>query len=157
MAGAVLTQPSAATRTIANVSEIERFELAWQALFVPAGRVGVFDRCGEEGIRPPPAQISARAFAAVARLIGDYLMPMAEPVYAAMLARWIISTHPAERHVRHLQREMRLQGLRSAEQIRAAAGMLVEADWLREPTRGNEFGQRGRIAYAVNPRLWAAE
>jgi hypothetical protein len=68
-----------------------------------------------------------------------------------MLARWIISTHPAELHVRHLQRDVRLQGLRTAEQIRAAAGVLVEADWLREPEPGTEFGQRGRIAYAVNP------
>jgi hypothetical protein len=46
-----------------------------------------------------------------------------------------------------------LQGLRTAEQIRAAAGVLVEADWLREPEPGVAFGQRGRIAYAVNPRL----
>ena len=36
-------------------------------------------------------------------------------------------------------------GLRSAEQIRAAADALVEADWLRPPTPGNEFGQRGRV------------
>ena len=123
--------------------------------------------CGEEGIRPPPAQISARGFAAAARLIGDYFMPMAVRVYgdaaaserdraAAMLARWIISARPAELHVRHLQRDVRLQGLRTAEQIRAAAGMLIEADWLREPALGNKFGQRRRIAYAVNPWLWVA-
>jgi hypothetical protein len=94
-------------------------------------------------------------------------MPMAERVYgdaavserdraAAMLARWIISARPVELHVRHLQRDVRLQGLRTAEQIRAAAGMLVEADWLRKPVPGNEFGHRGRIAHAVNPRLWEA-
>ena len=88
--------------------------------------------CGEEGATPPPAQISARAFAAAAHLIGDYFMPMAERVYgdaaatereraAAILARWIVSTHPAELHARHLQRDVRLQGLRTAEQIRAAA------------------------------------
>jgi hypothetical protein len=46
--------------------------------------------------------------------------------------------------------------LRTAEQIRAAADVLVEADWLRAPARGEEFGQRGRIAYSVNPRLWEA-
>jgi len=39
---------------------------------------------------------------------------------------------------------------------RVAAGILVEADWLREPAAGDEFGPRGRIAYAVNPRLWEA-
>lgn len=65
--------------------------------------------------------------------------------------------HPAALHVRHLQRKVRLPGLRTAEQIRAAAGALVEADWLRDPAPGNEFGQRGRIAYAVNPRLWEVE
>ena len=75
---------------------------------------------------------------------------------AAILARWIISTHPAELHVRHLQRDVRLHGLRTSEQIRAAADMLVEADWLRMPVKGSEFGQRGRIAHAVNPRLWEA-
>ena len=51
---------------------------------------------------PPPAQISARAFAAAAVLIDDYFMPMAEWIYgdaaatdperrAATSARWIVS------------------------------------------------------------------
>jgi len=121
--------------------------------------------CAEDGMAPSPAQISARAFAAAALLIGDYFMPMAERVYgdataterergAATLARWITSMRPTELHVRHLQREVRLPGLRTAEQIRAAADVLVEADWLRPPARGDEFGQRGRIAYGVSPRLW---
>jgi hypothetical protein len=103
-----------------------------------------------------------------AALIGDYFMPMAERVYgdaaaseweraAAVLARWIITARPAELHVRHLQREVRLAGLHMAEQIRAAASVLVEADWLRDPAPGAAFGQRGRIAYAVNPRLWEVE
>jgi hypothetical protein len=35
--------------------------------------------------------------------------------------------------------------------------ILVEADWLRDPATGNEFGQRVRIGYAVNPRLWEVE
>jgi hypothetical protein len=69
------------------------------------------------------------------------------------LARWIITAHPAELHVRRLQRDVRLPGLRTAAQIREAARVLVEADWLREPAPGTAFGQRGRIAYAVNPRL----
>jgi len=121
--------------------------------------------CGEDGMAPPPARISPLAFAAAALLIGDYFMSMAERVYgdaaaterdrgAATLARWIKNTRPAELHVRHLQREVRLPGLRTAEQIRATAEALVEADWLRPPAAGTEFGQRGRIAYAVNPRLW---
>ncbi|MGE5269137.1 MAG: DUF3987 domain-containing protein, partial [Thiohalocapsa sp.] len=121
--------------------------------------------CGQDGMAPPPSQISARAFTAAATLVADYFLPMAERVYgdaaaterergAAMLARWIVSERPAELHVRHLQREVRLSGLRTADQIRGAADALVEADWLRSPAPGGEFGQRGRVAYAVNPRLW---
>lgn len=121
--------------------------------------------CGEDGATPPPTQISARAFTAAATLVADYFVPMAERVYgdavaterdrgAAALARWIIGKRPAELHVRHLQRDVRLPGLRTADLIRAAADALVDADWLRPPAPGGQFGQRGRIAYTVNPRLW---
>jgi hypothetical protein len=121
--------------------------------------------CGEDGMAPPPADVGLRALAAAALLIGDYFMPMAERVYgdaaaterergAATLARWITKTRLREVHVRHLQREVRLPGLRTAEQIRAAAEVLVEADWLCPPAAGTEFGQRGRVAYPVNPRVW---
>ena len=42
----------------------------------------------------------------------------------------------------------------SAEQIKKAADLLVEADWLRAPAK-TVFGQpRSRVAYPVNPRLW---
>lgn len=121
--------------------------------------------CGDSGNAAPPEEISARAFAAAASLVADYFVPMAERIYgdasasdqerdAATLARWILAERPAELHVRHMQREVRLPGLRTAELIRAAANALVEADWLRPPVPGTEFGQRGRIAYGVNPRLW---
>jgi hypothetical protein len=44
--------------------------------------------------------------------------------------------------------------LRSAEQIKKAADLLVEADWLRAPAK-TVFGQpRSRVAYPVTPRLW---
>ena len=123
--------------------------------------------CGQDGMAAPPAEIGARAFAAAAQLISDYFLPMAERVYgdaaatqrerdAATVARWIMRERPADLHVRQLQREVRLPGLRTADQIRAAADALVDADWLRPPMVGTEFGQRGRIAYAVNPRLWEA-
>jgi hypothetical protein len=123
--------------------------------------------CSEDGMAPPPSAISERAFAAAAHLVGDYFVPMAERVYgdaasshedrnAATLARWIMRTRPTEVHVRHLQREVRLPDLRSADDIHAAAGVLIEADWLSPPARGAEFGQRGRSAYSVNPRLWEA-
>ena len=108
--------------------------------------------------------IGARDFAAAASLMADYFLPTAERVYgdaaatdrergAATLARWIVAERPTDLHVRHLQRQARLPGLRSADQIRAAADALVEADWLRAPAPGSEFGQRGRVAYGVNPRL----
>jgi len=71
-------------------------------------------------------------------LISDYFMQMAEGVYgdaaaterergAATLARWIFRERPTELHVRRLQREEQLPGRRSAEQIRHAAEVLVEA------------------------------
>lgn len=121
--------------------------------------------CGEDGVRPPPTEISARAFAAAALLVGDYFAPMAERVYgdaaashndrnAATLARWIMRECPTEVHVRHLQRQVRLPGLRSADDIHDAAAVLVEADWLSAPARTAEFGPRARVAYPANPRLW---
>jgi hypothetical protein len=57
-------------------------------------------------------------------------------------------------HVRRLQREVRLPGLRRAEEIHAAAEVLIEADWLVAPVPGAQFGRRGRAAYLVNPRVW---
>ena len=121
--------------------------------------------CGDTGMTPPPMTISQRAFAAAALLVSDYFIPMAERIYgdaaattaernAATLARWLRKTRPDEVHVRNLQREVRLPGLKRADDIRAAADVLVEADWLRSPASGTEFGHRGRISYAVNPRLW---
>jgi hypothetical protein len=124
--------------------------------------------CAEDGMAPPPAEITDRAFAAAATLVSDYLLPMAERVYgdaaaterernAATLARWIYATRPAELHVRHLQREVRLPGLRTAEQIHAAANALVEADWLRLPPAKAAFVPGGaRAAYPINPRIWEA-
>ena len=90
-------------------------------------------------------------------------MPMAERVFgdanaseiernAATLARWILKARPNEVHVRALLREVRLPGLRSAEQVKAAAKILVDADWLRAPVIG--FGAQSKVVYAVNPQLW---
>jgi hypothetical protein len=112
----------------------------------------------------PPDSISEEAFAAAATLVGEYFMPVAERVFgdagatdverdAATLTRWILKERPDEVHVRTLIREVRLPGLRSAEQIKKAADLLVEADWLRAPAK-TVFGQpRSRVAYPVNPRL----
>ena len=112
--------------------------------------------CAEPGMPMPPDNISKEALAAAATLVGEYFMPMAERVFgdagatntehdAATLARWILKEHPNEVHVRTLLREVRLPGLRSAEQIKKAADLLVEADWLRSPAK-TIFGQpRSRV------------
>jgi hypothetical protein len=121
--------------------------------------------CGEEGMAPPPTEISVRALTAAAHLLTDYFTPMAERVYgdaaipladrnATTLARWIKSERPVEVYVRHLQRQVRLPGLATADAIHAAAGVLVEADWLMPPRPATGFGQKRREAYAINPRLW---
>jgi hypothetical protein len=121
--------------------------------------------CGEEGMSPPPTRVGTRAFEAAARLIGDYFMGMAERVHAdpngalidrdaATLARWMLGTRPAEVHVRHLQRKVRLPGLHTAAQIHGAAEGHVALNWLYPPAPGNRFGPRTRLAYPVNPRLW---
>src|SRR5438067_982643 len=90
----------------------------------------------EEGFSPPPTRISYRAFASAATLMREYFVPMAARAYgdekptawdqnAATLARWILRARPREVHVRHLQREVRLAGLRTAPEIHAAAEALI--------------------------------
>jgi hypothetical protein len=120
--------------------------------------------CARDGFDAPPNNISAAAFAAAALTVSEYFMPMAERVYgdaasgeterlAAILARWILAKHPEEIHVRELQRNVRLPGLRNSKQIKLAADALVEADWLRDPPRG--FGAQSKIVYSINPKLWS--
>jgi hypothetical protein len=115
-----------------------------------------------DGMSAPPAVISERAFLAAATLVTEYFMPMAERVYgdagasdadrkAATLAKWIIKENATEVHVRLLQREVRLPGLKTADDIHEAARVLIEADWLREPARVS--GKRPRMAYAINPKV----
>jgi Protein of unknown function (DUF3987) len=123
--------------------------------------------CGERGINGPPTRISHKAFLAAATLVADYFMPMAERVYgdaaatsternAATLARWIFRTNASEVHVRTLQREVRLPGLKTAEAIHEAAEALIEADWLDEPASVKAKGKRPRQAYPVNPKVLEA-
>jgi Protein of unknown function (DUF3987) len=118
------------------------------------------------GYEAPPAGISRSAFQAAIILVGDYLLPMAERVYgdaglpaaernATSIARWIVKMRAHEVHVRHLQREVRLPGLRTAEAIREACNLLIEADWLRPPRLG--IGPNRKVAYGVNPALWSGE
>jgi hypothetical protein len=120
--------------------------------------------CGEDSRRPAPLEITPKAFRAAAHFVGNYLMPMAARVYgdaatspddraAAMLARWIAKTKPAEVHVRKLQREVRLPGLKDAGTIHRAAKALMEAGWLLPLAKG-EQGNRAKLAYQVNPRVY---
>ncbi len=119
------------------------------------------------GYEPPPTTISEAALAAACDLVADYFMPMAARVYgdaastaaernAVTLAKWIMSNRPPEVHVRRLQREVRLPGLGTAEAIHAAAKVLVDADWLREPPAQKGFQTRPKAAYPVNPALLGA-
>lgn len=115
------------------------------------------------GYAPPPTTISEDALAAACDMVANYFMPMAARVYgdaaateadrnAITLAKWIMQSRPQEVHVRQLQRETRLPGLSNAEAIHAAAGVLVEADWLRKPAPGSQQG-RAKAAYPVNPAI----
>ena len=121
--------------------------------------------CGVGGMTPPPARISGAAFLAAAHLVADYFMPGAERVYgdaaasdedrhAATLARWIVRTRATEVHVRRVLREVRLPGMNKADAIHAAAAVMIEADWLRQPDAST--GKRPRMAYPVNPRVLEA-
>ncbi len=116
------------------------------------------------GYDAAPTTISEAALAAACDLVLDYFMPMAARVYgdaasppaernATTLAKWIIQRKPSEVHVRRLQREVRLPGLGTAEAIHAAAGVLVEADWLRAPPPQKGFQTRPKASYPVNPAI----
>ncbi len=121
---------------------------------------------GEDAMAPPSREISVAAFQAAARLVSEYLVPMAERVYgdagapradrdAATLARWVARERPSEVHVRRLLREVRLPGLDAAAAIHAAARVLIEAGWLSSPPpAGAGTPGRPRAAYPINPRLW---
>jgi hypothetical protein len=122
---------------------------------------------GTNGVSPPPIFISVKAFLAAATLIADYFMPMAERVYgdaaatarernAATLSRWIVKAKAMEVHVRHVQRNVRLHGMGTAETIIEAAEALVEADWLSEQASVKAKGKRPRNAYPVNPKVHEA-
>ena len=118
---------------------------------------------GGDGMAPPPMEIDDDTFGLACDLVAEYFMPSAERVYgdaaasvaernAATLARWIVKHKPEEIHVRKLQREIRLPGLGNAASIHAAAGELIEADWLMQ-TASEPGPGRPRAAYKVNPAL----
>ena len=120
--------------------------------------------CGHDGIDPPPVAIDEDALSHACDLVAEYFMPMAARVFgdaaatqaernAATLARWIVRERPREVHSPHLQRKVRLSGLKTAALIHAAAEVLCEADWLMPLQRGTDPG-RPRSGYVVNPAVF---
>ena len=113
-----------------------------------------------------PTVISAAAFDAACEFVSEYILPMAARTYgdaaldkpqrnAAMLARWIAEKRPPEVHVRNLQRQVRLAGLHTADDIHAACKELIEAQWLLSGSRSGG-NARLRTTYPINPKLWEA-
>jgi Protein of unknown function (DUF3987) len=123
--------------------------------------------CSEDGYAASPTIITEDALLAAAAFVTDYIIPSAQRTYGdatcsgedrniTMLARWIAKERPQAVHVRHMQRNVRLQGLCEAKAIHAACAALVEAGWLARPAAGTAFQQRGTKAYPVSPRLLTA-
>jgi hypothetical protein len=103
---------------------------------------------------------------AAAQWICDYSIPMNDRTCGeaacrkadrdtATLARWIAQERPREVHVRTLQREVRLPGLKDAADIHAAGANLIEAGWLMSTVGKTGFQHRPRAVDAINPRLCA--
>lgn len=113
---------------------------------------------------PEPERIGVAHFGRACHFVESYVLPMARRAYADAStpaaeqgARRIIDLVRNERlatvKVRDLQRR-KLTGLRDAAAIKAALGVLAEADVLREekaPTPG-----RTASVWRVNPKLWPA-
>jgi hypothetical protein len=96
--------------------------------------------------------------------VSEYVLPMAERTYSdaacpetdsntMRLAHHIKKERPEFIHVRNMQRNVRLAGLRDAKAIHAACAALIEAGWLGKPTEITAFQQRGTKAYPISPRL----
>jgi phage/plasmid primase-like uncharacterized protein len=125
--------------------------------------------CAKTSVALPPSRISNAAVLAAAGLVDDYFKPMAERVFgdaalpegdqlAAVVARWILRERPSVLNARELRRKARLPGLREAEKVRLALGVLVEADWLRSAFEraGGGIG-RQREDYLVNPKVYEGD
>lgn len=110
-----------------------------------------------------PATIAADQFCRAKELVGGHLRLHALRAYgsesvapeikgARRLADLIHSERLPRFTVREIQRR-NLSRLTEAKAIRAALGVLMEADWVREETEST--GGRPRHVYLVNPRTWS--
>jgi hypothetical protein len=121
--------------------------------------------CGGSALALPPSTINSKAVAAAIALVVDYFHPMAARVFgdaglpeadrlATTVAKWILETKPTIVNGKKLRRSAGLPGLREAEKVKMALGVLVEADWIvPAPSRAGPGGGRPRDDYLVNPRL----
>ena len=71
------------------------------------------------------------------------------------LARYIAQQRPEAVHTRVMQRTVRLDGLRTADDIHTACHALIDAAWLL-PGAKPHGKARNRAAYPINPALWSA-
>jgi hypothetical protein len=117
--------------------------------------------------KPEPAAISRRALVGAIGLVQHYYLPMAERCYgdaalpdaerhAAAIGRWIQRTRPDQINARELRREHRadVPGLpNDGEAIKAALGVLVDAQWLAKLEQSG-FARNRRGDFQVNPMVF---
>jgi hypothetical protein len=118
------------------------------------------------GIIGPPQAVTGAAVAAACRLYEEYLVPMAQRVYAGP-RRSPLEVQASEllRHIRRKRmtsvnaseiRRQRLANLRRREEVDNVITRLCQAGWLKaKPSRAGDTKGRMRSDYEVNPRLWA--
>jgi len=114
----------------------------------------------------PPSHVSARATAAAAGLVTDYFLPMARRAYgdaalpddergARTITRWILAKGIRRFNASELRRKVKLPGLRTAKEIKAALDDLGGADWIfHRPSREGDTSGRQRADYTVNLSIW---
>ena len=116
----------------------------------------------------PPSRIGVMATTAAAALVTDYFLPMARRAYgdatlpedergARTIARWILKEQFERLNAREMQRKVKLPGLRTAKDVRAALDYMKEASWIwPAPSREGDTAGRQRSDYIVNPKLRGA-
>jgi hypothetical protein len=137
--------------------------LGWCGSFGDFGDIGDRGRASID----PPGTVSERSAVAAIAFLASYALTMARRCFgeanwpqvdrdARTLGRWLLARRPVPDEVNF--REVRQHHAplgREAARYTAAAGELVEAGWLREPTVTLGRGGRAR-RFLVNPRLRGA-